>query len=54
MELGTWGIIKEAPSLLALIPMVLYIIMAFNEKIDQFVNIIICVIVGCILTGNGI
>ena len=54
MELGTWGIIKEAPSLLALIPMVMYIIMAFNEKISQFVNIMICVIVGCILTGNGI
>lgn len=41
MTLGTWGIIKEAPSLLALIPMILYIIMAFNEKIDQLVNLLI-------------
>ena len=54
MELGAWGIIKEAPSLLALIPMVLYIILAFNEKINQFITIMICVIVGCILTGNGV
>lgn len=54
MTLGTWGIIKEAPSLLALIPMILYIIMAFNEKIDQLVNLLICVIVGCILIGNGV
>lgn len=54
MELGTWGIIKEAPSLLALIPMVLYIILAFNEKINQFITLMICVIVGCILTGNGV
>lgn len=54
MELGTWGIIKEAPSLLALIPMVLYIILAFNEKINQFITLMICVIVGCVLTGNGV
>ena len=54
MTLGTWGIIKEAPSLLALIPMVVYIILAFNEKINQLVTLMICVIIGCILTGNGI
>lgn len=54
MELGTWGIIKEAPSLLALIPMIIYIVLAFNEKLNQFVIIMISVIVGCILTGNGI
>jgi len=54
MELGTWGIIKEAPSLLALIPMLIYIVLAFNEKMSQFVIIMIAVIVGCILTGNGI
>lgn len=54
MELGTWGIIKETPSLLALIPMVLYIILAFNEKINQFITLMICVIVGCVLTGNGV
>lgn len=34
MELGTWGIIKEGPSLIALIPMVVYIVLAFNEKIN--------------------
>lgn len=54
MTLGTWGIIKEAPSLLALIPMVLYIVLAFNEKIHQLITLLICVIVGCILTGNGV
>ena len=40
MELGAWGIIKEAPSLLALIPMVLYIILAFQEKIKQIGRLI--------------
>lgn len=54
MELGTWGIIKEGPSLIALIPMVVYIVLAFNEKINQFITIMISVIIGCILTGNGV
>lgn len=54
MELGTWGIIKEAPSLIALIPMIIYIVLSFNEKLNQFVIILVSVIIGCILTGNGI
>lgn len=54
MSLGAWGIVKEAPSLIALIPMVLYIILAFNEKINQVITLLIVIIVGCIITGNGV
>lgn len=53
MELGIWGIIKEYPSLLGLIPMVLYIILAFKKGIDPVIPLLISIVVGWILTGNG-
>jgi len=54
MELGAWGIIKEAPSLLALIPLILYIILAFNEKIKTIISLLLCIVIGAILTGQGV
>lgn len=55
MALGAWGIIKESPSLIALIPMALFIIFMFMErKINQALGTLIAIIVGCILTGNGV
>lgn len=54
MELGVWGIIKEAPSLLALIPLILFIVLSFIEKINQNITLLISIVIGCILTGNGI
>lgn len=54
MTIGTWGIIKEAPSLIALIPMVVFIVMMFIEKIDQVIGTLIPIIIGCVLIGNGV
>ena len=54
MELGVWGIIKEAPSLLALIPLVMFIVLSFNEKLDQNIVLLLCIVTGCVLTGNGV
>ena len=54
MELGVWGVIKEAPSLVALIPLVMFIILSFNEKLDQNIVLLICIVTGCVLTGNEV
>lgn len=53
MTLGAWAIIQEYPSLLGLIPMILYIILAFKKNVNPIVPIAISIIVGFILTGNG-
>ena len=53
MELGVWGIIKEYPSLIGLIPMVLYIILAFKKGIDPVIPLLISIVIGWLLTGNG-
>ena len=51
LELGSWGIIKE-PSLLALLPMVLFIVCAFNTKrIPALLGAFLCSVIGCILCG---
>ncbi len=51
MQLGSWGIIKE-PSLLALLPMVVFIIFAFNsKKIPAVLGAGISGLIGCILCG---
>lgn len=51
MELGAWGIIK-APSLLALLPMILFIVCAFNTKrIPAVLGAFVCSVVGCLLCG---
>ncbi|MCL2601386.1 MAG: hypothetical protein FWD91_01085 [Treponema sp.] len=42
--------IFDLPPILGLIPLVVYIILAFNKKIHAFVNVVICVIIGGILT----
>ena len=53
MELGVWGLIQEYPSLLGLIPMVLYIILAFKKGIDPVIPLLISIVIGWLLTGNG-
>lgn len=51
LTLGSWGII-QGESLLALIPMVLFIILAFMpKKVPSVLNPIICCVVGCVLCG---
>ncbi len=54
MELGAWAIIQEYPSLLGLIPMILYIILAFKKNVDPVIPLLISIIVGWVLTGNGV
>lgn len=53
MELGVWGIIREYPSLLGLVPMVLYIILAFKKGLDPVIPLLISIVVGWIMTGNS-
>lgn len=51
MELGAWGIIKE-PTLLALLPMILFMVFAFNTKrINPTLAAFLCGVVGCLLCG---
>lgn len=51
LELGSWGLIKE-PSLLALLPMVLFIVFAFNtKKIPALLSAFLCSVLGCVLCG---
>mgnify|MGYP005778103047 FL=1 len=53
LELGSWGLIKE-PSLLALLPMVLFIVFAFNtKKIPALLSAFLCSVLGCVLCGVG-
>ena len=46
--------IFDLPPILGLTPLVVYIILAFNKKIHAFVNVVICVIIGGILTGSDL
>ncbi len=49
MELGSWAIIK-APSLLALIPLLIYIVLVMINK-PSMNSLLISVVVGCLLCG---
>lgn len=52
MALGSWTLIS-APSLLALIPLLVYLIMVFRNK-SNLAGLMAGVIVGAILTGQGL
>lgn len=52
MELGAWSIVREYPSLLGLIPMILYIILAFKKGWHPLIPLGISIFVGWIITGN--
>lgn len=51
MELGSWAIIREAPSLLGLIPMILYIIIAFKKGANPLLTVLISVVCGFLMCG---
>lgn len=51
MELGAWSIIKQTPSLLGLIPMLLYIIIAFRKDSNALLNVVIAVVLGFLMCG---
>jgi len=46
--------IFDLPPILGLTPLLVYIILAFNKKIHAFVNVVICVIIGGLLTGANL
>ena len=53
MELGSWSIIKSTPSLLALLPLLVYLIMVFRNK-SNLAGLMVGVVAGAILTGQGL
>lgn len=53
MELGSWALIKEGPSLLALLPLLAYLIMVFRNK-SNLAGLAVGVVVGVILTGQNL
>lgn len=52
-ELGSWALIKSAPSLLALLPLLAYLIMVFRNK-SNLAGLAVGVAVGVILTGQNL
>lgn len=52
MKLGSWALVS-APSLLALLPLLAYLIMVFRNK-SNLAGLMAGVIVGAILTGQGL
>ena len=53
LELGKYALISESPTLLALLPLLAYLIMVFRNK-SNLAGLIVGVIVGAILTGQSI
>jgi len=52
MELGTWALVSS-PSLLALLPLVAYLIMVFRNK-SNLAGLIVGVVVAAVLTGQNL
>ncbi|MBP3735803.1 MAG: citrate transporter, partial [Lachnospiraceae bacterium] len=42
------------PPIFGLLPLLLYIILSFRKGMHPLVNVAICVVFGCIITGNNI
>ena len=53
MELGSWSIIKQSPSLLALIPLLVYLIMVFRNK-SNLAGLTVGIVAAAILTGQNL
>ncbi len=53
LQLGSWALIKTTPSLLALIPLLAYLVMVFRNK-SNLAGLVVGVIVAAILTGQDI
>ena len=52
MELGSWALV-DAPSLLGLIPLILYVVLSMKMTKSMVAPIAIAVFVGFIMSGNG-
>lgn len=53
MELGAWALIQDTPSLLGLLPLIIYIVLAFVIKDSMILPLAISLIVGFLMSGNG-
>lgn len=53
MELGTWALIQNTPSLLGLVPLIVYIVLAFIIQDSMILPLAISLVVGFIMSGNG-
>ena len=53
MQLGAWALIQKSPSLLAILPLILFIVLNFIKDVHPMMPVLISVIVGFVLTGNG-
>lgn len=52
MELGSWALVS-GPSLLGLLPLVVYIVLGMIMTKNMIVPLVIATAVGCIMSGNG-
>ncbi|MCR1897404.1 hypothetical protein NSA47_00175 [Irregularibacter muris] len=52
-ELGSWALISQAPSLIALLPLLAYLIMVFRNK-SNLAGLIVGTVIGAIIMGQGI
>lgn len=52
MELGSWALVK-APSLLALIPLLVYLVMVFRNK-SNLAGLIVATVAAAVLTGQNL
>ncbi len=53
MELGSWALISDVPSLVGLVPLLLYIILSFVIQDSMILPLAISMILGMIMSGNG-
>lgn len=53
MELGSWALIKSSPSLLALIPLLVYLVMVFRNK-SNLAGLAVGIVAAAILTGQNL
>jgi len=53
MQLGSWALIQNTPSLIGLIPLILYIVLALIISDNMILPLAISLFVGVVMSGNG-
>ncbi len=51
---GVIGVIFDLPPILGLTPLIVYIILAFRPEIHPLINVIICLVIGAVLTETNL
>lgn len=52
MQIGSWALIQETPSLMALLPLLVFIVLSFKKNVNMLFPVLCGILVGWILTGN--